>query len=328
MSAEEVKILHEAIKLDRMSAEVWAWFTPEEWEMIDSLFALWTTEDVNEELPVAAPQRRLERSLEQSSTEASDPPTSARMTHDAEMYTEIERFLRGFDLTFDSIYALAPSASDVQEWTEPQRRSKVSTCQPSSQASVSSTPAPVTPLDDFYTPAAEYGEVQDFESSLFEVPSVPLPEPSAERNAKKRRLSIYSAAASSIYEDDEKAQGPSQNHIGASSSTTKTPIISGPTASRYRHDETHGFYHTNRPRASSEYVPAEVMRMRGEGAGKILSPDLHSANPFLVYPLPPQVYTPPVAPMYTEHLLYPNVVRQPVLFSSVPRETNAIPDEA
>ena len=37
MSAEEVKILHEAIKLDRMSAEVWAWFTPEEWEMIDSL---------------------------------------------------------------------------------------------------------------------------------------------------------------------------------------------------------------------------------------------------------------------------------------------------
>ena len=65
MSAEEVKILHEAIKLDRMSAEVWAWFTPEEWEMIDSLFAFWTTEDVNEELPVAGPgpQRRLERSL-------------------------------------------------------------------------------------------------------------------------------------------------------------------------------------------------------------------------------------------------------------------------
>ena len=113
MSAEEVKILHEAIKLDRMSAEVWAWFTPEEWEMIDSLFAFWTTEDVNEELPVAGPQRRLERSLEQSSTEASAPPTSARMTHDAEMYTEIERFLRGFDPTFDSIYALAPSASEV-----------------------------------------------------------------------------------------------------------------------------------------------------------------------------------------------------------------------
>ena len=77
MSAEEVKILHEAIKLDRMSAEVWAWFTPEEWEMIDSLFAFWTTEDVNEELPVAAPQRRLERSLEQSSTEASDSIYSA-----------------------------------------------------------------------------------------------------------------------------------------------------------------------------------------------------------------------------------------------------------
>ena len=67
----------------------------------------------------------------------------------------------------------------------------------------------MTPLDDFYTPAAEYGEVQDFESSLFEVssvPSVPLPEPSAERNAKKRRLSVDSAAASSIYEDDEQAQ--------------------------------------------------------------------------------------------------------------------------
>ena len=64
MSSEEVKILHEAIKLDRMSAEVWAWFTPEEWEMIDSLFALWTTEDVNEELSVlvAGPRRRLERS--------------------------------------------------------------------------------------------------------------------------------------------------------------------------------------------------------------------------------------------------------------------------
>ena len=77
MSAEEVKMLHEAIKLDRMSAEVWAWFTPEEWEMIDSLFAFWTTEDVNEELPVAGPQRRLERSLEQSSTEASDAIYSA-----------------------------------------------------------------------------------------------------------------------------------------------------------------------------------------------------------------------------------------------------------
>ena len=159
-------------------------------------------------MPVAGPQRRLERSLEQSSTEASDPPTSARMTHDAEMYTEIERFLRGFDLTFDSIYALAPSASDseVQEWTEPQRRSKVSACQPSSRASVSSTPAPVTPLDDFDTQAAEYREVQDFENSIFEVPSVPLPLPSAERNAKKRRLPLYPAAASSIYEDDEQAQ--------------------------------------------------------------------------------------------------------------------------
>ena len=38
MSAEEVKMLHEAIKLDWMSAEVWAWFTPEEWGLIDSLF--------------------------------------------------------------------------------------------------------------------------------------------------------------------------------------------------------------------------------------------------------------------------------------------------
>ena len=148
--------------------------------MIDSLFAFWTTEDVNEELPAADPQRRLERSLEQSSTEASDPPTSARMTHDAEMYTEIERILRGFDLTFDSIYALAPSGSEVQEWTEPQRRSKFSACQPSARASVSSSPAPVTPLDDFYTPAEEYREVQDFESSLFEVPSVPLLLPSAQ----------------------------------------------------------------------------------------------------------------------------------------------------
>ena len=205
-----------------MSAEVWAWFTPEEWEMIDSLFAFWTTEDVNEELPVAGPQRRLEGSLEQLSTEASAPPTSARMTHDAEMYTEIERFLRGFDLTLDSIYALAPSASEVQEWTEPQRRSKVSACQPSARASVSSTPAPVTPLDDFYTQAAEYREVQDFESSLFEVSSVPLPEPSAERNAKKRRLSMYLAAASSIYEDDEQAQHPRQNHIGASARWTRS----------------------------------------------------------------------------------------------------------
>ena len=68
MSAEEVKMLHEAIKLHRpdVSAEVLCrrGFTPEEWEMIDSLFAFWTTEDVNEELPVAGPgpQRRLERS--------------------------------------------------------------------------------------------------------------------------------------------------------------------------------------------------------------------------------------------------------------------------
>ena len=60
MSVEEVKMLHEAIKLDRMSAEVWVWFTPEGWELMDSLFALWTTEDVNEELPVAGTQRRLE----------------------------------------------------------------------------------------------------------------------------------------------------------------------------------------------------------------------------------------------------------------------------
>ena len=66
MSAEEVKVLHEAIKLHRpdVSAEVLrrGGFTPEEWELIDSLFAFWTPEDVNEELPVAGPQRRLERS--------------------------------------------------------------------------------------------------------------------------------------------------------------------------------------------------------------------------------------------------------------------------
>ena len=86
---------------------------------------------------------------------------------------------------------------------------------------------------------------------------------------------------------------PRQNHIGASSSTAKTLIPSRHTASKYRHEEAHCFYHTNRPRAGNEYVPAEVTRMRGEGAGKILSPGLHSANPIPVYPLPPQAYTPP-----------------------------------
>ena len=68
--------------------------------------------------------------------------------------------------------------------------------------------------------------------------------------------------------------------------------------------------------------------MRGEGAGKILSPGPHSAYPVPAYPPPPQAYHAPVAPVHTEHLSYPGVATQPVLSSSVQRETSAIPDEA
>ena len=92
-----------------------------------------------------------------------------------------------------------PVEEDMLEEPEPvvkpQHGRGVSTGQSSSLTSLSCTPAPVTPLDNAYSPATEFEDIHGFESdshraSLF-LPPGPVPIPSVSAKDSNRKLSRY-----------------------------------------------------------------------------------------------------------------------------------------
>ena len=180
------------------------------------------------------------------------PVTASPLTHVGEAVLETEPIPESFDQDEEQdllallgledqewIHGLAPPSAEEEEReepvpvVEPQHGSGVSTGQSSALTSHSCTPAPVTPLDDAYSPATEFEGILEFEGGSYGVPIVPPAPvliPSVSSKAPKRKPPRYPCAPSYMYQDQDREQpqhaGPAQNRLENNifpSMTTGTP---------------------------------------------------------------------------------------------------------
>ena len=167
---------------------------------------------------------------------------TAPLTHVGEAVLETEPIPESFDQDEEQdllallgledqewVHGLAPPSAEEEERDEPepvvepqqpQHGSGVSTGQSSALSSLSCTPAPVTPLDDVYSPATELEGIQDFEGCSYGapfVPPAPVLIPSVFSKAPKRKLVGLPAAPPPMYRDQDQGKpqrvGPAPNRL-------------------------------------------------------------------------------------------------------------------
>ena len=184
------------------------------------------------------------------------PVTASPLTHVGEAVLETEPIPESFDQDEEQdllallgledqewINGLAPPSAEEEEReepvpvVEPHHGSGVSTGQSSALTSLSCTPAPVTPLDDVYSPATQFEGIHDFQGCSYGapfVPPAPVLIPSASPKAPKRKLVGHPAAPPPMYQDQDQGfsqrVGPAPNRLENNifpSLTTGTPTHSG-----------------------------------------------------------------------------------------------------
>ena len=180
-------------------------FTPEEWELIDSLFALWTTEDVNEELPVAGPQRRLERSLAISRRHWTKPsPKYIIISHDSRRRDQPSSVRVGISKVLDPLFMtilnpIAPTVSTSAGECENKEQQLLEEMEKelSTPSSADSTLIPASLVDeDWLADAAHEEYTSDPEIRLYQDLAVSTPAYSTSFNPRKHQLCQHPASNS------------------------------------------------------------------------------------------------------------------------------------